>query len=1198
CIQRIESDTRVCLGDIHLGSDPQANKPVTKKRTFIRKVFHPGVNIKEMDEKGIVHFLATNGKAEAWKNPMDEGLLHIRMKSLAPNSKPANSIVGNKSVRCVTKSEPDSYVIIDFGERRVCPSYYKLRHYSYSDRDALRNWRLEGCQESSAHALSTSTVTEDIDINSKWDVLIDHKNDESLKKAGQIHQWKIPDDVPQKFYHKFRILITGPNSSGTFALALTAFEIYGTLELPPPTSSKVQLTHRFAIIEVSNVTEEVEQALLSISGITVKAPSGCEQEFLEPEKGNLALPRQTSASSEDSSSGAVPDIFQPPPATSVNENTSPQQQQQPVPPESGQASAQPTSQEAIVPTSSTNTNAAPVTEPAQQQPVASEPAQQPVASEPIKATTETLPSNQYILVDKPEQKKEKERYVLEPIVSQLQIIRFSELPDMHIAKDTFLKGLFLKESESVVTTKDEPIETKEEKKDKDTTEQSNVNEAEDKKDSKHSKENLKDQWKALFKTIVFRDIQANSKEEITQEAFTQLLSQNPEVQELILSLYEQLEINDETTILTWEQVQSVIILLIKINPKVVFDWVYANGYDHYGTRRFNNNFESSLQEQIVFQKNIVTKCPHFDTLFLKHCFAIAEKLGFHSLQQLRPMYIRHVLPEEVQSDPSLRDLLLFKDETPVEMLRLRFSAFRCLNAVVAKMLAFVNLSNYEMLSSLAHLICIVGDEYIFTQVKTDFLQSVMDATSQPVEKKPVVRMNRMKLLNKLSTVGSLDFATESNFGFGYQQLSHVDESQLRPPKPQGADPFVAFVLELIGQFVEGDTGPYRQYFSDVSNELQSPESYLFQLTPNGRRPQLDLMNKDKFIIRPSHPNLLLSASSAVNANAAEETAHGDNGADVPERSAHKGASEGLNIQSAKDSANLKEEQFGMCEFLGKLIGMCLRTGVKLNLSLPAFFWKPLVGVSCGRKDLYEIDTFLCKGLDEIWNYPPEKKDEFENEVKETFMTTLSDMTLVELKPNGSEIPVTYENRKEYVSLVYQARLNEHMPHMEYIRRGIHKIVPIHVLSLFTWEELERLICGVPQINVDLLRRHTVYDKAIEPNSDYIQWFWEILNELSPENKRKFIRFTWAQERLPNDDEEFARLRLRFLIKPVVRTTSNIDRLLPKAHTCFFHLELPQYSTKEIMKERLLLAITESLSMNADEPGRDDLNQAAPQEDSF
>ena len=33
-----------------------------------------------------------------------------------------------------------------------------------------------------------------------------------------------------------------------------------------------------------------------------------------------------------------------------------------------------------------------------------------------------------------------------------------------------------------------------------------------------------------------------------------------------------------------------------------------------------------------------------------------------------------------------------------------------------------------------------------------------------------------------------------------------------------------------------------------------------------------------------------------------------------------------------------------------------------------------------------------------------------------------------------------------------------------------------------------------------------------------------------------------------------------------------DDMLPLAHTCFFELELPQYSTDQIMRERLLIAI--------------------------
>eukprot|EP00331_Platyophrya_macrostoma_P029363 CAMPEP_0176441628 /NCGR_PEP_ID=MMETSP0127-20121128/21315_1 /TAXON_ID=938130 /ORGANISM="Platyophrya macrostoma, Strain WH" /LENGTH=74 /DNA_ID=CAMNT_0017826451 /DNA_START=48 /DNA_END=269 /DNA_ORIENTATION=- len=57
-----------------------------------------------------------------------------------------------------------------------------------------------------------------------------------------------------------------------------------------------------------------------------------------------------------------------------------------------------------------------------------------------------------------------------------------------------------------------------------------------------------------------------------------------------------------------------------------------------------------------------------------------------------------------------------------------------------------------------------------------------------------------------------------------------------------------------------------------------------------------------------------------------------------------------------------------------------------------------------------------------------------------------------------------------------------------------------------------------------------------------------------------------------------------MIKPAVYATNQPDKALPKADTCFFNLELPNYSTLEVLRERLLLAInTDCDTMNAEEP---------------
>lgn len=61
-----------------------------------------------------------------------------------------------------------------------------------------------------------------------------------------------------------------------------------------------------------------------------------------------------------------------------------------------------------------------------------------------------------------------------------------------------------------------------------------------------------------------------------------------------------------------------------------------------------------------------------------------------------------------------------------------------------------------------------------------------------------------------------------------------------------------------------------------------------------------------------------------------------------------------------------------------------------------------------------------------------------------------------------------------------------------------------------------------------------------------------------------------------------------MIKPMLSANKNQDLALPKADTCFFNIELPDYSTKAIMKQRILLAVNlDSVSINADENNGDD-----------
>jgi hypothetical protein len=62
--------------------------------------------------------------------------------------------------------------------------------------------------------------------------------------------------------------------------------------------------------------------------------------------------------------------------------------------------------------------------------------------------------------------------------------------------------------------------------------------------------------------------------------------------------------------------------------------------------------------------------------------------------------------------------------------------------------------------------------------------------------------------------------TDFMFIQAYEQIKDMDLAQLRPKKPMGADPHLSFSIVFRGEHVVGEGGPYRQFFADVSSELQ------------------------------------------------------------------------------------------------------------------------------------------------------------------------------------------------------------------------------------------------------------------------------------------------------------------------------------------------------------------------------------------
>jgi len=275
------------------------------------------------------------------------------------------------------------------------------------------------------------------------------------------------------------------------------------------------------------------------------------------------------------------------------------------------------------------------------------------------------------------------------------------------------------------------------------------------------------------------------------------------------------------------------------------------------------------------------------------------------------------------------------------------------------------------------------------------------------------------------------------------------------------------------------------------------------------------------------------------------------------------------IPSPKCSSDLYIQMYS---FVGRLMGVAIRTNNTLELDLPSMVWKPLVGQPLEVADLTAIDQLTVNNMLLITD---ERKmaekgiDESNFEDAYGFVWSYSSFDGSEkvLKENGSDLPVTWEQRHEYSRAVLDFRLHELSAQVRALRAGLTAVIPSRFLAMLTWKELELQVCGSPEIDIDVLRANTVYS-GCSPSDLHIIHFWAVLTSFSQLERAQFLRFIWGRSRLPPKLTEKMR----------IDSTSNDTTHLPQAHTCFFSIELPRYPTEDMMRDKLSKAITLCTSM--------------------
>ena len=264
------------------------------------------------------------------------------------------------------------------------------------------------------------------------------------------------------------------------------------------------------------------------------------------------------------------------------------------------------------------------------------------------------------------------------------------------------------------------------------------------------------------------------------------------------------------------------------------------------------------------------------------------------------------------------------------------------------------------------------------------------------------------------------------------------------------------------------------------------------------------------------------------------------------------------------------DSLAMFEFLGQLMGIAIRTKCPLELSLPSLVWKPLVGDMVGFTDVEDVDegarlfvSRLQAMMDDA-DLTPSTWSRIVETIGLRFTTTGFDGSSAELIPGGSTVPVMWDGREEYLHLLKAYRQTECSVQVAAIARGLASQVPRHLLSLFTWQQLELMVCGRQTVDLELLQRCTVYGERLSSSHTVVRNFWATMQSFSEAQRVSYLRFVWGRSRLPLTPDGFARRHKLSLLH-----RSPADAYLPVAHTCFFSIDLPAYSNRKTMRDKLL-----------------------------